>query len=149
MADSEELDFSNMDEGMDDIDWSDVKSELQQNREMIVQEGAPSGGLDDIAGGDEGLGESTGGGELDISFLLEIPLVVTIEVGRSSYYIKDLMKLNLDSIIELKKKVGEPLNVLVNDKLVAKGEAVIQNEKFALKITEIVNEKERLERLKS
>ncbi|MDH5560908.1 MAG: flagellar motor switch protein FliN [Deltaproteobacteria bacterium] len=148
MADSGELDFSNM-EGMDDIDWSDVESELQQNREMITQEATPGG--DELAefGGDELEGESDEGPqEIDISFLLDIPLSVTVEVGRARFYIKDLLELNLNSIIELKKKVGDPLSVLVNDKLVAKGEVVIQNEKFAIKIVEIIDENVRLKKLK-
>lgn len=147
----DELDFSGLD-GMDDIDWSDVEAELQQNREMLRDE------LESNKAKDEGI--SMGGGmpeaapapvkrdEIELDFLMDIPLQLTVEVGRSRLYIKDLLNLELESVIELKKKIGTPMHVLINDKLVAKGEIVVQNEKFGLKITEILNEADRLKKLK-
>ncbi|MBU2514800.1 flagellar motor switch protein FliN [bacterium] len=144
MADSGELDFSSLD-GMDDIDWSDVEGELQQNRDMILQEADTKPALDDFSA-EEG-GESDRPSEVDIDFLLNVPLNLTVEVGRASFLIRDLLNVDLGSIIELKKKVGSPLNVLINEKLVAKGEIVVQNEKFGIKITEIIEESERLLKL--
>ena len=149
MSDSGELDFSNLD-GMDDIDWSDVEGELQQNREMLIKEaqdkkqgpaddGPAGGGVPAAAGPSPDLGE--------IDFLLDIPLQLTVEIGRSKLLIKDLLNVELESIIELRKKIGTPMDVLINDKQVARGEIIVQNEKFGLKITEIVAQKDRLKTL--
>ena len=150
----EELDFSNID-GMDDIDWSDVESELQQNREMILDEVAPTDNVDiaDAGQADATVSPQAEGGPADsndvgIDFLLDVPLQLTIEVGKTRLKIKDLLAIDIDSVIELEKSLGSPLNVLINDKLVAQGEIVIQNEKFALKITEILDENERLKKLR-
>lgn len=151
----DELDFSNID-GMDDIDWSDVESELQQNREMILDEatGTESVDTDSVDIGSDALGASTGEesfaepGDAGIDFLLDVPLQLTIEVGKTKLKIKDLLSIDIESVIELEKPLGAPLNVLINDKLVAQGEVVVQNEKFALKITSILDESERMKKLR-
>ncbi len=144
MADSGELDFSSLD-GMDDIDWSDVEGELQQNREMLLKEAEgkdePSG---DVPVESEAPVES---GEIGLDFLMNVPLRLTVEVGRTTFLIQELLDLEIGSILELKKKIGSAMNVLINDKLVAKGEIVVQNEKFAIKLTEIIEESERLIKL--
>ena len=145
MADSGELDFSSLD-GMDDIDWSDVEGELQQNRDMILQEADSATAPEQVSAEGE-MAEAEQSSEVDIDFLLNVPLSLTVEVGRSSMKIQDLLNVDINSIIELKKKVGSPLNVLINEKLVAKGEIVVQNEKFGIKITEIIEESERLLKL--
>ena len=81
---------------------------------------------------------------VDINFLLHIPLALKVEVGRKTMFIKDLLNIDLNAIVELNKVVGSPLNVLINDKLVAKGEVVIQTEKFGLRIVEIIDKNARL-----
>jgi flagellar motor switch protein FliN/FliY len=144
MADSGELDFSSLD-GMDDIDWSDVEGELQQNREMLIKEAESKKTVDETAP-EESVEEELPK-DVDIDFLLNVPLKLMVEVGRTSMLIKDLLNVDFGSIIELKKKVGSPLHVLINDKLVAKGEIVVQNEKFGIKLTEIIEESERLLKL--
>ena len=145
MADSGELDFSSLD-GMDDIDWSDVEGELQQKREMLIKEAEESKPAEAAVAVQETVKEELPE-DVDIDFLLNVPLRMTVEVGRTSLLIKDLLNVDLGSIIELKKKVGSPLHVLINDKLVAKGEIVVQNEKFGIKLTEIIEESERLLKL--
>jgi flagellar motor switch protein FliN/FliY len=145
MADSGELDFSSLD-GMDDIDWSDVEGELQQNREMLIKEAEENKPAEAAVAVQEAVKEELPK-DVDIDFLLNVPLKMTVEVGRTSLLIKDLLNVDLGSIIELKKKVGSPLHVLINDKLVAKGEIVVQNEKFGIKLTEIIEESERLLKL--
>ena len=144
MADSGELDFSSLD-GMDDIDWSDVEGELQQNREMLIKEAEAKKPIE--IDSFEAPVEEERPKDVDIDFLLNVPLKLTVEVGRTSLLIKDLLNVDIGSIIELKKKVGSALHVLINDKLVAKGEIVVQNEKFGLKLTEIIEESERLLKL--
>ena len=79
---------------------------------------------------------------------MDIPLHLTVEVGRSTLLVRDILALEIGSIVELKKRIGSPIHVLINDKLVAKGEIVVQNEKFGLKVTEIIEESERLEKLR-
>lgn len=150
MAESGELDFSNLD-GMDDIDWSDVEGELQQNREMLIKESEESKGAPadmEFSGDVVAPAEVETPGEINIDFLLDIPLRLTVEVGRAKLMIKELLNFDLNSIVELRKKIGAPMDVRINDKLVAKGEIIVQNEKFGLKLTEILDEQERLKSLK-
>ena len=88
-----------------------------------------------------------GGGEASLDLLLDIPLTVTCELGRSKMLINDLLQLGQGSVVELTKLVGEPLEVLVNNKLVARGEVVVVNEKFGVRLTDIVTPMERVKSL--
>ena len=83
----------------------------------------------------------------NIDLILDIPLSVTVELGRSKMLINDLLQLGQGSVIELTKLVGEPLEVLVNNKLVARGEVVVVNEKFGVRLTDIVTPMERVKSL--
>ena len=85
--------------------------------------------------------------EANLDLILDIPLSVTVELGRSKMLINDLLQLGQGSIIELTKLVGDPLEVLVNDKLVARGEVVVVNEKFGVRLTDIVTPMERVKSL--
>jgi flagellar motor switch protein FliN/FliY len=95
----------------------------------------------------EVLDEGKPGGR-DIEFLLDIPLVVSVEIGRTRMLIKDLLQLGQGSVIEFDKLVGEPMEVLVNEKLIARGEVVVVNEKFGVRLTDISSPAERLKHLK-
>ena len=81
--------------------------------------------------------------ELDIDFLLDVQLNIQVEVGRSQIRIEDLLELDQGSIVELKSAIGEPLDVRVNEKLVARGEIVVINDKFAVRITDIISPDDR------
>lgn len=94
---------------------------------------------------DKDLKEATENKNLDM--ILDIPLVVTVELGRTKMMINDLLQLGQGSVIELSKLVGEPLEILVNEKLVARGEVVVVNEKFGVRLTDIVSPMERVESL--
>ena len=83
-----------------------------------------------------------------LDFILDIPLKVTVELGRSKMAIRDILQLAQGSVIELAKFAGEPLEVLVNDKLIARGEVVVVNEKFGIRLTDILSPVERIEQLK-
>ena len=85
--------------------------------------------------------------EANLDLILDIPLSVTVELGRSKMLINDLLQLGQGSVIELTKLVGDPLEVLVNDKLVARGEVVVVNEKFGVRLTDIVTPMERVKSL--
>jgi flagellar motor switch protein FliN/FliY len=84
----------------------------------------------------------------NLDFILDIPLKVTVELGRTRVIIKDLLLLGQGSVLELDKLAGEPLEVLVNGKLIAKGEVVVVNEKFGIRLTDIISPIERIESLK-
>jgi len=88
------------------------------------------------------------GASRDMDFLLDIPLEVAVELGRSKMFIKDLLQLNQGSVIELDKTAGEPMEILVNDKLIARGEVVVVNEKFGIRLTDIISPTERIQKLK-
>ena len=83
----------------------------------------------------------------DIDFLLDIPLEVSVELGHTSLLINDLLQLGQGSVIELTKLAGEPLEILINQKLIARGEAVVVNEKFGVRITDIISPMERVKQL--
>ena len=83
-----------------------------------------------------------------LDFILDVPLKVTVELGRSRMAIREILQLTQGSVIELQKFAGEPLEVLVNDKLIARGETVVVNEKFGIRLTDIISPVERIEQLK-
>ena len=82
-----------------------------------------------------------------IDLLLDIPLEVSVEVGRSRILVRDLLQLQEGSLVELDKLAGEPLDLYVNSRLIARGEAVVVNEKFGLRLTDVVSPSERIEKL--
>ncbi len=84
----------------------------------------------------------------NMEFILDIPLEVTVELGRTKLLVHELLKLGQGSVIELTKLAGETLDVLANQKLIARGEAVVVNEKFGVRLTEVVSPMERVERLR-
>ena len=100
---------------------------------------------DEIKAGDDSLNKLK---VQNLDFILDIPLNVTVELGRTSVIIKDLLQLGQGSVLELDKLAGEPLEILVNGKLVAKGEVVVVNEKFGIRLTDIISPLERIETLK-
>jgi flagellar motor switch protein FliN len=96
---------------------------------------------------DEVAATTAGVGNKSLDLILDIPLTVAVELGRSKMLINDLLQLGQGSVIELTKLVGEPLEVLVNQKLVARGEVVVVNEKFGVRLTDIVSTMERVKSL--
>lgn len=83
----------------------------------------------------------------NIDFILDIPMKVSIYVGSTKMAIRDLLQLTQGSVIELDKLAGEPMEVMVNNKLVAKGEVVVVNEKFGIRLTDVVSAAERVKQL--
>jgi flagellar motor switch protein FliN/FliY len=83
-----------------------------------------------------------------LEMLLDVPLDLSVELGRSRMTIQDLLGLAPGAVVELDKIAGEPLDILVNNRLVARGEAVVVNDKFGVRITDIVSPAERLARLR-
>jgi len=92
-------------------------------------------------------GAAREGGGAGLDFILDLPLEISVELGRSTMLVGDLLQLGQGSVVELNKQAGEPLEILVNRKLVARGEAVVVNEKFGVRITDVVPADERVRRL--
>jgi flagellar motor switch protein FliN/FliY len=84
--------------------------------------------------------------DFDLNLLLDIPLEITVELGRAKIQIQELLNLGPGSTVTLSKLDGEPVDILANDKLIARGEVVLQNKKYGIRITEITS---RLDRIKS
>ena len=83
----------------------------------------------------------------NLDFILDIPLEISVEVGRAKLSIGELLKLGQGSVVELNKLAGEPLEIFVNGKLMARGEVVVVNEKFAIKVMDIINPTERVKQI--
>jgi len=84
--------------------------------------------------------------ELDV--ILDIPVVISMEVGNTQIPIRNLLQLNQGSVIELDRLAGEPLDVLVNGTLIAHGEVVMVNDKFGIRLTDVISQSERIQRLR-
>ena len=133
-----------------------MAEDANQEDEPVKDEGAGEGAGEtaveekeevvDEEGSAETAGEESGE-PASLDLILDIPLAVTVELGRSKMLINDLLQLGQGSVVELTKLVGEPLEVLVNDKLVARGEVVVVNEKFGVRLTDIVTPMERVKSL--
>lgn len=91
---------------------------------------------------------SHGGDTPNLDVILDIPVVISMEVGNTQIPIRNLLQLNQGSVIELDRLAGEPLDVLVNGTLIAHGEVVMVNEKFGIRLTDVVSQQERIQRLK-
>jgi flagellar motor switch protein FliN len=86
--------------------------------------------------------------QVDLSLLMDVPLQVTVELGRARMTIESLLKLNQGSVVELNQVIGEPLDILVNNKLMAHGEAVVVKDRFAIRIVDVVSPERRIENLR-
>ena len=142
---AEEESFENLDE----LDWSDVESELKANKDQILSEVKADENGDqnedktaDASGEGEEVTESKApksAEDIDINFLFDVQLSIVVEVGRVQMLISDLLELDEESIIELDSLIGQPLDIRANDLLVARGEVIVVNEKFAVRITDIIS----------
>ena len=92
-------------------------------------------------------GNTSGGVAQDIDFVLDIPVLLTVELGRTKITIKNLLQLAQGSVVELDGLAGEPMDVLVNGCLIAQGEVVVVNDKFGVRLTDIITPAERIRKL--
>jgi flagellar motor switch protein FliN/FliY len=125
-----------------DMDLSPAAGSKAKNRQSFT---------DDIERVEtEELSESRGAkkGELNLDVVLDIPVTIAMEIGRTRLSIRNLLQLNQGSIIELDRLAGEPMDVVVNGTLVAHGEVVVVNEKFGIRLTDVVSPSERIKNLK-
>lgn len=94
-----------------------------------------------------GSGQTDKSGSQNLDFLLDIPLKVSVELGRSNMIINKLLQLTQGSVVELDKAAGEPVEILVNNKLLGKGEVIVVNDRFGIRITEIISQADRIKNM--
>ena len=125
----------------------------------MEEQGAAEGGeaaADETGGGDfqqveaKRLSQSAESGEGDVKLdvILDIPVTIAMEIGRTQLSIRNLLQLNQGSIVELDRLAGEPMDVLVNGTLVAHGEVVVVNEKFGIRLTDVISPADRIKNLR-
>ena len=96
----------------------------------------------------EGAGAALAAGETSLDVILDIPVTLSMEIGRSRISIEDLLQLAKGSVVELDRMAGEPLDVLVNGTLVARGEVVVVNDKFGVRLCDVISPADRVKSLK-
>ncbi|MEN8257739.1 MAG: flagellar motor switch protein FliN [Thermodesulfobacteriota bacterium] len=145
-------------ESLDDA-WADAleeaNPELNDNEEAKNQGGDGDWGAlsEESAAPDSadfqelGAGEMGKGGSQNLDFLLDIPLEVSVELGRSSMIIDRMLQLTQGSVIELEKAAGETVEIYVNKKLLGKGEVIVVNDRFGVRITEIISQADRIKNM--
>jgi flagellar motor switch protein FliN/FliY len=128
----------------EDLSWADALEDLERQKQMLKEQGHARREQAPAHPASAGKGE---GAPPNLKFILDIPLQVTVELGRKRLLVHDLLQLSQGSIIELTKQIGEPFEVLVNQKLIARGEVVVINDKFGVRITDIISPMERVQQL--
>jgi flagellar motor switch protein FliN/FliY len=126
----------NMDAGMDD--WASAMAEQTSHDAAVA---APAPVFQPLAG------TTLPGTRNDIDMILDIPVQLTVELGRTKIAIKNLLQLAQGSVVELDGMAGEPMDVLVNGCLIAQGEVVVVNDKFGIRLTDIITPSERIRKL--
>lgn len=139
--------MSGEDDAMDD--WAAAMAE-QADTETVS--GDAASGMSDVEVAE--LDEFTDSGGINsdeqkkLDTILDIPVTISMEVGRSLISIRNLLQLNQGSVVELDRVAGEPLDVLVNGTLIAHGEVVVVNDKFGIRLTDVISQVERIKKLK-
>jgi flagellar motor switch protein FliN/FliY len=133
----------------EDISWEDALEDLERQKEMIKQSArsGPQQPAQPQEATPAAVATSASGQAPNLKFILDIPLQITVELGRKRLLVHDLLQLSQGSVIELTKQIGEPFEVLVNQKLIARGEVVVINDKFGVRITDIISPLERVQQL--
>ncbi|WP_133011754.1 flagellar motor switch protein FliN [Marinomonas flavescens] len=121
-------------EGDIDDEWAAAMSEQEVKPVKLEELAAPS-----VAGADVGS---------DLDLIMDIPVTLSMELGNTEIAIRNLMQLTQGSVVELDRFAGEPLDVLVNGTLIAHGEVVVVNDKYGIRLTDVVSPNERIRRLK-
>ena len=87
-------------------------------------------------------------GDVGLDLILDVPVTISVEIGRSKIPVRNLIQLNQGSVVELDRMAGEPLDVLVNGSLIAHGEVVVVNDKFGVRLTDVVSKSDRLKKMR-
>lgn len=142
---SDDINEEDVDQGSMADEWAAAMEE-QVDIDAIVEEADVNAvDLDELI--DDAAPITTPEGQ-DLDVILDIPVTISMEVGRTAITIRNLLQLNQGSVIELDRLAGEPLDVLVNGTLVAHGEVVVVNEKFGIRMTDVISPAERIKKLR-
>jgi flagellar motor switch protein FliN/FliY len=114
--------------------------EEQADSEAVQADPAPVAQLADD-------GPSSPKSDLDLDMVMDIPVTISMEIGRTKINIRSLLQLSQGSVVELDRLAGEPMDVLVNDTLIAHGEVVVVNDKFGIRLTDVISTAERIKKL--
>jgi len=121
-------------------DWGDAMNEQAQSEENSQTEAMSFQELEQDAA-------ESSGEDLNLDVILDVPVTISMEIGRTQINIRNLLQLNQGSVVELDRLAGEPMDVLVNGTLVAHGEVVVVNDKFGIRLTDVISAAERVKRL--
>jgi len=124
--------------------WADALNEQAESEAADASASADA----DAASFDELTDDSIPGTDVNLDVVLDIPVNLSMEIGRTKISIRNLLQLNQGSVVELERLAGEPMDVLVNGTLIARGEVVVVNEKFGIRLTDIISPAERVKKLK-
>jgi flagellar motor switch protein FliN/FliY len=131
----------------DNLTWDDVQEEMTESRRDVPKTEVGEVDFNDFTDS-RPRRAANDKGTLNLDFILDIPLTLTVELGRNRLLINELLQLGQGSVIELTKLAGEPMDIYINQRLIARGEVVVVNEKFGVRLTDIVSPAERVNRLK-
>ncbi len=126
----------------DNISWDDVKEEMEQSAHPEHKTEISNVHFEELQ-----KTKPEGKTNFNLDFIMDIPLTLTAELGRSKMLISELLQLGQGSVLELSKLAGEPMDIYVNQRLIARGEVVVVNEKFGVRLTDIVSPAERVNKL--
>lgn len=119
--------------------WAEAMQEQAAGESAQQADRAPVKQLDD---------SSRPRGDVDLDMVLDIPVTISMEIGRTRIPIRNLLQLSQGSVVELDRLAGEPMDVLVNDTLIAHGEVVVVNDKFGIRLTDVISPSERIKKLR-
>ena len=131
----------------DEASWAEAMEDLERQKQMIQDQAKAQARPAASASSASKPSLSSSPDLPNLQFILDIPLQVTVELGRKRLLVHDLLQLSQGSVIELTKQIGEPFEVLINQKLIARGEIVVINDKFGVRITDIISPLERVQQL--
>jgi flagellar motor switch protein FliN/FliY len=128
-----------------EADWGDALKEQNDSEKL------ESAQFDELEaqGGSEPVKADVSPDDIKLDVILDVPVTVSMEIGRTQVNIRNLLQLNQGSVIELDRFAGEPMDVLVNGTLIAHGEVVVVNDKFGIRLTDVISPSERVKKLGS
>ena len=128
-------------EGMSD-DWAAAMQEQETEEAAAEDVAAESAQFQPLSADSQGTG-----GEVSLDAIMDVPITISMEIGRTKISIRNLLQLNQGSVVELDRLAGEPMDVLVNGTLIAQGEVVVVNDKFGIRLTDVISPSDRVKRL--
>ncbi len=135
----EESGDTNGDDGAEEDPWA---AALEEQAGVEAEQAAATPLTDDAKT------RSVADSDLELDMILDIPVTISMEIGRTKINIRNLLQLSQGSVVELDRLAGEPMDVLVNNTLIAHGEVVVVNDKFGIRLTDVISAAERIKKLK-